>query len=134
MICRSVEGARLNKPNDLAFGPDGNLVFTCPGDSRTEPTGYVCVRTPDNEIHTIAENLFFPNGLVFTPDGRELIVAETYRQRLWKGEWEPTAATWRDPSIWAAGLNADPGPDRMTFTTDGTLFMAVFGGRDSPPE
>ena len=32
----------LDKPNDLAFDAVGNLLFTCPGNSRKEPSGYVC--------------------------------------------------------------------------------------------
>jgi gluconolactonase len=117
----------LNKPNDLAFDKQRNLVFTCPGESRHEPTGYVAVLTHEVAVRKVAESLYFPNGLAFTPDGEELIVAETYRQRLWRGRWEAETGRWLDPRVWATGLDGPPGPDGMAFAADGTLFVAVYG-------
>lgn len=37
---------------------------------------------PDGRVSRAAEDLMFPNGMVVTPDGRTLIVAETYAHRL----------------------------------------------------
>jgi len=37
---------------------------------------------PDGRSSVVADNLFFPNGIVITPDGRTLIVAETLGNRL----------------------------------------------------
>jgi sugar lactone lactonase YvrE len=37
---------------------------------------------PDGRVTRAAEDLLFPNGMVITPDGRTLIVAETYAHRL----------------------------------------------------
>lgn len=41
-VCAEIGGEKLAHPNDLAFDSLGNLLFTCPGESRTSPTGYVC--------------------------------------------------------------------------------------------
>jgi sugar lactone lactonase YvrE len=41
----------------------------------------VCVQ-PDGRAATVADGLRFPNGMVLTPDGRTLIVAETMGERL----------------------------------------------------
>ena len=46
-----------------------------------EPTGLVRVAA-DGTAGIAADGLVFPNGLVLTPDGRTLIVAETYAARL----------------------------------------------------
>jgi len=37
---------------------------------------------PDGRVVRAAEELFFPNGMAITPDGKTLIVAETYAKRL----------------------------------------------------
>jgi gluconolactonase len=124
-----VNGRPLNKPNDLAFDWAGNLAFTCPGDSRREPSGYVCCRAASGEVHVIARELYFPNGLAFTADGSELVVAETYRQRLWRGAWDASRLAWLEPRVWATGLDGAPGPDGVAFAEDGTLFVAVYGAR-----
>ncbi|HLA84466.1 MAG TPA: SMP-30/gluconolactonase/LRE family protein [Thermoguttaceae bacterium] len=126
-MANQIDGRPLRRPNDLAFDSAGNLVFTCPGDSRREPTGEVCCLSPDGEVSRVAGELYFPNGLAFTPDGGELVVAETYRQRLWRGEWDAARRLWRNPHVWATGLDGAPGPDGMAFADDGSLFVAVYG-------
>src|SRR5262249_61533143 len=37
---------------------------------------------PDGSVHRAADELMFPNGMVITPDGGTLILAETYAHRL----------------------------------------------------
>lgn len=126
-LANRVNGRAINKPNDLAFDRSGNLIFTCPGDSRQDPTGFVCCLSSAGAVSIIADQLFFPNGLAFTADGTELIVAETYRQRLWRGAWDSARREWCAPRVWATGLDGAPGPDGMAFAADGTLCVAVYG-------
>jgi len=126
-LATKVDGETLKKPNDLCFDAAGNLLFTCPGSSRQEPTGYSCVLTPNGEVRKIAEGHYFPNGLLFTADGSQLIIAETYKQRLWIGDWDASTLTWSNPRVWAEGLEGAPGPDGMAFGADGRLYAAVYG-------
>lgn len=122
----AVDGAPLTKPNDLAFDPAGNLVFTCPGESRREPTGYACARRPDGTVQQVITDKFFPNGLAFSADGRQLVLAETYRHRLWVGDWNPETAAWTNARVWAE-VGGPVGPDGMAFAANGDLYVAVYG-------
>ena len=38
--------------------------------------------TPDGAARAVADDLMFPNGMLITPDGKTLIVGETYGLRL----------------------------------------------------
>ena len=72
--------------NDMvvdAFGRAyvGNFGFDYAGGGRARPTGLILV-TREGNIHFVADGLYFPNGMVITPDGRTLIVAETFGARL----------------------------------------------------
>ncbi|WP_197933109.1 SMP-30/gluconolactonase/LRE family protein [Spirosoma aureum] len=128
-ILDQIDGEPLNKPNDLAFDSAGNLVFTCPGESRQEPTGYVAVRTRDGTVKKITTGKYFPNGLAFSADGKTLILAETYRHRLWKGAWNAETGDWTDAAVWATvqGPQGPGGPDGMAFGEEGNLYVAVYG-------
>jgi gluconolactonase len=119
----------LNKPNDLAFDRAGNLVFTCPGESRKEPTGVVCVLSKEGRVKKIATGKYFPNGLAFTDNGKKLIIAETYKHRLWTGDWDSEKAAWSMEKLFCdiGGPNGPGGPDGMAFDEEGNLYVAVYG-------
>jgi gluconolactonase len=124
-----IESEPLTKPNDLAFDTKGNLVFTCPGESRKEPTGYACVLTRDGQVKKITDGKYFPNGLAFTLDGKSLVIAETYKHRLWKGNWDVEKSEWTNARVWCevGGPDGPGGPDGMAFDKNGDLYVAIYG-------
>ncbi|OYY66876.1 MAG: hypothetical protein B7Y49_01130 [Sphingomonas sp. 28-62-11] len=125
-IVDAVDGVAPDRPNDLAFDAAGNLVFTCPGNSRTEPTGSVWCRRPDGSLRAIAQGMYFPNGLAFSADGKTLVIAETYRHRLWRGVWNAETTQWIGATPWAE-VGGPIGPDGMAFCETGALFVALYG-------
>jgi gluconolactonase len=124
-ILSEIGGQQLGRPNDLLFDAAGNLLFTCPNDGRTDPWGYVCCLSPDGVLTVIADGMYFANGLALLPDGR-LVVAETYRQRLLIGAWDPAARMWHDPQPWLE-TGGPIGPDGLATGEDRRLYIAVFG-------
>ena len=83
------EGQQLSAPNDLVFDAEGNFYFTdpiqrdpnlreTPGNPTKRP-GSVYYASPDGKhIQRVATNLQHPNGIGLTPDGKTLIVAQTF--------------------------------------------------------
>ena len=59
----------------------GNFGFDLMGGAKVTTTNLICV-DPDGCARSVAEGLGFPNGMVLTPDGGTLIVAETMMNRL----------------------------------------------------
>jgi sugar lactone lactonase YvrE len=72
--------------NDMVVGPDGRAwVGNFGFDHRLaeDPRTTCLVRVdPDGTAEVAEQDLFFPNGSAITPDGRTLIVAETWGRRL----------------------------------------------------
>ena len=58
----------------------GNIGFDFPAGEFAP--GALALITPDGEARQVADCLAFPNGIVLTPDGSTLIVAESYGSRL----------------------------------------------------
>lgn len=85
-IADSFEGQRFNSPNDLVYGPNGDLYFTDPpyglkdtfqsADSELDFQGVYRV-TPSGEVHLVTRDLNAPNGIGFSPDGQTLYVSNT---------------------------------------------------------
>jgi gluconolactonase len=113
-------------PNDLAFDPRGQLIFTCPGPRLDSSEGYICVYNSSSEVYKIAENLFYPNGLAFTRGGRQLLVAETGKQQIWIGDWDAAEAIWTRRRVFAY-TGGVVGPDGMALDEAGFLYVAIYG-------
>ncbi len=59
----------------------GNFGFDLNAGAKPEATVLICVE-PDGSARAVADDMWFPNGMVITPDGKTLIVAETFAGRL----------------------------------------------------
>lgn len=59
----------------------GNFGFDFAAGEEMTPAAIALVM-PDGEVRVAAEELAFPNGTVITPDGKTLIVGETFASRL----------------------------------------------------
>lgn len=87
------DGVPLSAPNDLVFDAAGNFYFTDPihrnpnlretPGSVTKRSGKVYYASPDGKyIRRVATNIQHPNGIGLTPDGKTLIVAQTFAGNL----------------------------------------------------
>lgn len=79
--------------NDMvvdAFGRAyvGNFGFDLDAREDEKPSNVLLIE-PNGTVHVVAEGLRFPNGMVISPDGQRLVVAESYGQRLLAFDIEP---------------------------------------------
>ena len=73
-------------PNDMVVDAEGrawlgNFGFDLMAGADIETAGLLRV-DPDGSVTPVAEDLWFPNGSVITPDGRTLLVDETFGNRV----------------------------------------------------
>jgi len=90
--------------NDMLVDQDGrawvgNFGFDLMGRAPVKTTVLICVE-PNGAAHIAADGLGFPNGMVMTPDGGTLIVAETTMNRL--SAFQVNAGSLGERRTWAA--------------------------------
>ena len=59
----------------------GNFGYDLNAGSPPQDAELICV-TPEGQCSIVAKDLRFPNGMVLTPDGNKLVIAETFGRRL----------------------------------------------------
>ena len=116
------EGNRFNSPNDLWIDPRGGIYFSDPRYGATddqEIRGYhVYYITPDRTmVRRVIDDLTSPNGIIGTPDGSRLYVADNAAGRTWV--YTPQ----RDGSLTNKRLFASQGADGMTMDERGNLYL-----------
>ncbi len=85
------------------------------------PTARLARVDPDGSVHVAATDLHFPNGMVITPDGKTLIVAETLAMQLTAFDIGP-GGTLSNRRVWAPlGMRA---PDGICLDASGHVWIA----------
>ena len=105
----------------------GNFGFNTYSGEEIKPANLILVR-PGEDPCVAADDLLFPNGTVITPDGKTLIIGETYAARLTAFDINEDA-TLSNRRVWADfTLDADEGnvplPDGMCLDIEGAIWVA----------
>lgn len=105
--------------NEIVVDPRGNIYldgfgFDFLGGGAPEPGALV---TPSGEARKVADDIQFPNGMVVTPDGSTLVVAESFAGRLTAFDIEPDGGL-ANRRVWADGL----GPDGICVDASGAIW------------
>jgi sugar lactone lactonase YvrE len=117
--------------SDLSDPPAGNeLVVDHCGNAyvnggqplgRADATGIIAIAGPDGSARKVAEGLAFPNGMLVMPDGRTLIVAESYAKRLTAFDIESDGSL-SNRRVWAA--LGDGVPDGICADAENAVWYA----------
>jgi sugar lactone lactonase YvrE len=84
---------------------------------------------PDGRASVVVDKLFFPNGMVITPDGRTLIVGETLGHRLTAFDIHEDGSL-SNRRVWAQ-LPSSISPDGICLDAEGGVWCANPEGEDS---
>ncbi|MGH7899455.1 MAG: SMP-30/gluconolactonase/LRE family protein [Candidatus Binatia bacterium] len=115
-------------PNDMVVDGQGrayigNFGFDLFGGGSPRPTNLLVV-APHGGVRVVADEVSFPNGTVITPDGKTLIVAETFAGVLTAFNVKP------DGSLSGRRFFAHLGdrqPDGICLDAEGAVWASCFG-------
>ena len=84
--------------------------------------GYIKLVTPDGRVRQVADDIQFPNGMVITPDGRTLIISESFAGRLTAFDIGSDGGL-SGRRVFAEGL----GPDGICVDAEGAVWVGTGG-------
>ena len=130
------DGKAFNSPNDLTLDGKGRVYFTDPryvGDEKRELDHESVYRVdPDGKVTRIISDVTKPNGIVISPDGKTLYLAESNSDK--KKPRELRAYPLKADGTVGEGkklhdFGEERGIDGMTVTTDGTIVATAGKGK-----
>ena len=130
VLAREFEGKPLNGPNDVFVRADGSLYFTDPFykrpwwdyDKPPQGTQQVYFLSADRKtLKRVTSDFEQPNGIIGTPDGRTLFVADIKAGKTWAFDIQP------DGALTNKRLRCELGSDGMTLDESGNLYLTGKG-------
>jgi len=131
VLVKDSGGKLLNGPNDLWIRPDGAIYFTDPLYKRPYWTRDPAMQQDGQHVYFIAADrknlkrvtadLKQPNGIIGTPDGKTLYVADIGAKRTFRYNINP------DGSLKDKKLFCEMGSDGMTIDNEGNVYLTGDG-------
>jgi len=127
-LADSYKGKRFNSPNDVAIDRKGRVYFTDPRYVGSEPREMdfegVFRVDPDGTVTRLETSAYKPNGIVVSPDGKTLYVADAGGKRRALIALDLSeAGEVSNPRV-LHQFGESGGIDGMTVTTDGRIVAA----------
>jgi gluconolactonase len=129
VVVKDYQGKLLNGPNDVWIRPGGGLYFTDPYYKRSwwkrgpkEMDECVYYLSPDyKKLTRVIDDLKQPNGIIGTPDGKNLYVADIGTGKTYRYSIQP------DGSLKDKKLFCELGSDGMTIDNKGNIYLTGKG-------
>lgn len=130
ILLKDINGQRMNGPNDLWIDPKGGIYFTDPfyprdywSHKKPEIDGQKVYYLPKGAQQPVLldDQLMQPNGIVGTPDGKHLFVADIRASKTYKYDIQP------DGTLTNKQLFISQGSDGMTLDKLGNLYITGRG-------
>lgn len=137
VLLKEYQGKLFNGPNDVWVRPDNGLYFTDPYYKRpywnrgpVEQDGQHVYFLPADRsaVKRVTTDLKQPNGIVGSPDGRQLFVADIGAGKTYRYDIET------DGSLAGKKLFCEMGSDGMTLDAKGNLYLTGKGVTVFDPE
>ena len=124
ILADNLNGKKFNSPNDLWIDPKGGIYFTDPRygnrDNLEQDGEHVFYLPPEGSApRRVIDDMVRPNGIVGTPDGKKLYVADHGDKKIW------SYRVGNDGTLSEKKLFTGQGSDGMTLDNSGNLYLTT---------
>lgn len=114
-------GKKFNSPNDCWMDPKGGIYMTDPRygnrDDIQQDGEHVYYITPARKVLRVVDDMERPNGLIGTPDGKKLYIADHAAGKTWLYDIQ------QDGTLANKRLFCSDGSDGMTIDNQGNVYL-----------
>jgi gluconolactonase len=130
VLVKDYKGKKLNGPNDLWPDPKGGIYFTDPfykraywnrGPMEQDGKHVYYLKPGHKELFRVTNDLVTPNGIIGTPDGKRLYVADLGDKKTYVYDIDP------DATLSNKTLFCSMGSDGMTIDNEGNIYLTGRG-------
>ena len=130
VVVKDYDGKLLDGPNDVWVGPNGDAYFTDPyyerpywkrGPKEQDTEGVYRLVAATGRLERVVGDLVKPNGIVGTPDGKTLYVADIRGNKTYAYALKP------DGALGERRLFCELGSDGMTLDEEGNVYLTGKG-------
>jgi gluconolactonase len=130
VVIKDYQGKLLNGPNDVWLRPDGGLYFTDPyyprpywkrGPKQLQIEGVYYLAPDQKKLTRVVADLVQPNGIIGTPDGKTLYVADIGGNKTYAYDIQD------DGTLANKRLFCKLGSDGMTIDDRGNVYLTGIG-------
>jgi gluconolactonase len=130
VVVKDHQGKLLNGPNDVWARPDGGVYFTDPfykrnywqrGPAEQDVQGVYYLAPDGKALTRVAADLQQPNGVIGTPDGKTLYVADIRARKTYAYDVQP------DGALANKRLFCEMGSDGLTLDAEGNVYLTGKG-------
>jgi gluconolactonase len=130
VVVKDYEGKLLNGPNDLWIRPDGGMYLSDPyyqrdywqrGPKQQSVEGVYFLTADRQRVMRVIDDLEQPNGVIGTPDGKTLYVADIRAGRTYAYDIQA------DGTLQNKRLFCEMGSDGMTVDSEGNVYLTGRG-------
>jgi gluconolactonase len=131
IVVKDYNGKLLNGPNDVWINPNGGLYFTDPFYKRDywkrspiieqDVQGVYYLGSRSQTLLRVVDDLKAPNGIIGSPDGRILYIADIGANKTYKYDIQP------DGTLANKKLFCEMGSDGMTIDNEGNVYLTGMG-------
>ncbi len=130
VVVKEYGGKLLNGPNDVWIRPDGGIYFTDPlykrpywkrGPQEQDGQCVYYLAPEGQKLTRVAGDLQQPNGVIGTPDGKTLYVADIRAKKTYAYAIQP------DGTLAGKRLFCELGSDGMTIDSEGNVYLTGRG-------